>query len=138
MVFDIEFFFVFCEFGKMIICEFVFKGCVFCICVYNFILNLICLVVNLIREMYNISRVCFVCVLNIIMVVIDLILLNFEFFLMFFNDIWVELIEIVVFVIKYYGIDDVVKGWMCRSFDFIRNVIMDFVNRYGYYFRGKV
>lgn len=39
----------------------------------------------------------------------------------------------VIFISKYYGLEDVVKEWVCRSFDIIKNIIMVVVNKYGFW-----
>ena len=137
MALDIESSLALREFGKMTIRESVLKGRVLCIRAYNFTLNLTRLAVNLTRETYNIGRVRLACALNTTVAAIDSTLLNSKPLLMLFNDTRAELIETAVFVTKYYGIDDAVKGRMRRSFDFTRNVTMDLVNRHGHYLRGK-
>lgn len=109
MVFDSKLYVMFCKFGKMIICEFIFEGCVLCIGVYNFMLNLICQVVNVLLEKFNNIKLQLICVLNILLLVLNVILVNFKFVISFLNVMCVEVIKMVIFISKYYGLEDVVK-----------------------------
>lgn len=77
---------------------------------------------------FNFIKVCLQCVINKIMLVLDVFLLEVEFVIVFLNVMCVELMEMVIFFSKYFGFEDVVKERVRRSIYIIKNIILYFVS----------